>query len=71
MGRIIKASIESGIIPIVSTIPVRIGYEEKQVITFNEALVKVAQRYRVPLWDFGAAMEGLPKGGLAPDGVHP
>ncbi len=70
MGRIIKASIESGIIPIVSTIPVRIGYEE-QVITFNEALVKVAQRYRVPLWDFGAAMEGLPKGGLAPDGVHP
>lgn len=70
MGLIVKTSIENGIIPIISTIPVRIGYED-QVITFNEALVKVARRYNVPLWEFGGAMQSLPNAGLAPDGTHP
>ncbi len=70
MGLIVKKSIEMGIIPIISTIPVRIGYEQ-QVTDFNEALVKVARRYNVPLWEFGGAMQGLPDQGLAPDGIHP
>lgn len=70
MGLIVKASIENGVIPIISTIPVRVGYED-QVIAFNEALVKVARRYNVPLWEFGGAMQTLPDGGLAPDGTHP
>ncbi len=70
MGLIVKTSIENGIIPIISTIPVRVGYED-QVITFNEALVKVARRYNVPLWEYGGAMQSLPDAGLAPDGTHP
>lgn len=70
MGRIVKASMAQGVIPIISTIPVRVGYEEK-VVAFNEGLVKVARRYNVPLWEYGAAMQGLPDNGLAPDGVHP
>lgn len=70
MGRIVKASIEQGVVPIISTIPVRVGYEE-QTVAFNEGVVKVARRYSVPLWEYGAAMQGLPEHGLAPDGVHP
>ncbi len=70
MGLIVKTSIEHGVIPIISTIPVRIGYEE-QVTAFNEALVKVARRYNIPLWEYGGAMQSLPDAGLSPDGVHP
>ncbi|MCA0458833.1 MAG: SH3 domain-containing protein [Chloroflexi bacterium] len=70
MGRIVKASIEQGVVPIISTIPVRVGYEE-QTAKFNEGVVKVARRYSVPLWEYGAAMQPLPDHGLAPDGVHP
>ncbi len=70
MGLIVKTSIEQGIIPIISTIPVRVGYEQ-QVTDFNEALVKVARRYNIPLWEFGGAMQSLPDKGLSPDGVHP
>lgn len=70
MGLIVKTSIEHGIIPIISTIPVRLGYEQ-QVTEFNEALVKVARRYNIPLWEFGGAMQSLPDLGLSPDGVHP
>jgi hypothetical protein len=70
MGLIVKTSIEQGIIPIISTIPVRVGYEQ-QVTDFNEALIKVARRYNVPLWEFGGAMQSLPDKGLSPDGVHP
>ena len=70
IGRIIKISIENGIIPIVSTIPARVGYEE-QVTTFNEALIKVARRYNIPLIEYGGALQNLVDGGLSPDGVHP
>lgn len=70
MGLIIKTSIEQGIVPIVSTIPVRKGYEQ-QVSDFNDALIKVARRYNVPLWEFGGAMQSLPDQGLSPDGIHP
>lgn len=70
MGRIVKASIEQGVVPIISTIPVRVGYEE-QTAAFNEGVVKVARRYSVPLWEYGAAMQALPEHGLAPDGIHP
>ncbi len=70
MSLIVKTSIEQGIIPIISTIPVRLGYEQ-QVTDFNAALVKVARRYNVPLWEFGGAMQSLPDMGLAPDGIHP
>jgi hypothetical protein len=70
MGLIVKTSIEHGIIPIISTIPVRLGYEQ-QVAEFNQALAKVARRYNVPLWEFNGAMQSLPDLGLSPDGVHP
>lgn len=70
MALIVKRSIEQGVIPVISTFPTRAGYEE-QSAAFNQRVVKVAQRYDVPFWDYGGALAALPDGGLAPDGVHP
>ncbi|MEZ4668437.1 MAG: GDSL-type esterase/lipase family protein [Anaerolineae bacterium] len=70
IARLVKLSIEQGVIPIISTFPARVGYEE-QSAAFNARVVKVAQRYHVPLWDYDGAMAALPDYGLAPDGVHP
>lgn len=70
MERIITYSIERGVIPIVSTIPVREGYEAG-TIEFNEVIVSLTTEYQIPIWDYGAAMANLPDFGLGPDGVHP
>lgn len=66
----VRISIEMGVIPVLSTIPVRLGYEER-VIEFNNIVERVAARFEVPLWDYGAALDQVVGLGLAPDGVHP
>jgi hypothetical protein len=70
MRRIIELSIEQGIIPVVSTIPNRIEYEQ-QVAEFNAIIRRLAYQFGVPLWEYGLAMAYLPDGGLSTDGVHP
>jgi hypothetical protein len=70
LAQMVRLSMEMGVIPVLSTIPQRIGYEER-VAEFNAVVVKVAARFTVPLWDYGAALEGLTGLGLARDGVHP
>ncbi len=66
----VRTSIEMGVIPVLSTIPVRLGYEER-VIEFNAIVKRVAARFEVPLWDYGAALDDIVGFGLARDGVHP
>lgn len=70
LRKITEISIERGVIPVLSTIPNRVG-EEAAVIRFNQIVVSVAREYAVPLWDYGAAMRDLPDGGLDIDGAHP
>jgi hypothetical protein len=70
MRFIIRSSIEQGIIPVLSTLPVRIGYET-EVTEFNEIIKSLSAEFEVPLWDYGLAMESLPNHGLAEDGIHP
>ncbi len=70
MQRIIDISIERGIIPIISTIPPRRGYEE-QVLRFNQIIRELAQRNAIPLWDYGYAMAVNLPSSLTVDGVHP
>lgn len=70
LQQIIEFSIEQGVIPVLSTIPVRLGYEEK-VAQFNQVVVKNTGLYHIPLWDYSAAMATLPGYGLDSDGVHP
>jgi LysM repeat protein len=72
MRRVIDFTLERGIIPVISTIPplVRAGLEGR-VELLNGVLVRLAREYEVPLWDYWAALQGLPDQGLAGDGVHP
>lgn len=70
MRRIISMSIDRGIIPVVSTIPDRLGFEN-QVVQFNAIIRDLAREFEIPLWDYGWAMQRLPNNGLSTDGVHP
>lgn len=70
MRRIVEISIERGVIPVLSTIPMREGYEE-YVDLFNQLIIDIAQMYQVPLIDYGAALSSLSDLGLDWDGAHP
>lgn len=70
MTRIIETTIGQGIIPVLSTIPPRIDYEER-VDRFNQIVRDLAAEYHLPLVDYFAAMWTLPGFGLDEDGVHP
>ncbi|MDX2163587.1 MAG: SH3 domain-containing protein [bacterium] len=68
LQRITQISIDRGVIPVLSTIPNRAGFD---VSAFNQAVIATAQGSGVPLWDYWSAMQLLPNTGLSPDGVHP
>jgi hypothetical protein len=70
LQQIIEYSIQQGVIPVLSTISIRLGYEDK-VARFNQVVVKNTTLYNIPLWDFGTPMNSLPNFGLDTDGVHP
>ncbi len=70
MRRIIEISIEHGVIPVVSTIPPRPGYEAL-VDENNGIIIALARTYDIPLWDYYSAMKTLPNQGLSADNVHP
>ncbi len=72
LQRIISDSVSRGIIPVLSTIPAfhRTGYEGRPA-ELNVIVREVAQQNNVPLWDYAAAIAGLPNEGLSSDGIHP
>lgn len=69
INRIVEISIENGVIPVLSTLPVRLGHEG-QVEHFNAIIREIAGVRGLPLWDFYSASAGLPNSGLGGDGVH-
>ncbi|MBZ0303899.1 MAG: hypothetical protein K8J31_29445 [Anaerolineae bacterium] len=70
LRRIIDLSATMGVIPVVSTLPNREGFEA-EIEQFNAVIRDVTREFGIPLWDYGDAMSGLPNGGLSLDGVHP
>lgn len=68
LQRIVQITIDRGIIPIVSTIPNRSGFD---VTPYNQAIRQIAASNDIPLWDYWSAMQLLPNFGLHSDGVHP
>ncbi|MCC6805442.1 MAG: SH3 domain-containing protein [Anaerolineae bacterium] len=70
LRRIVRLTEGNGIIPILSTIPMRDGFASR-VQEFNRIVSEVASEYAIPLVDYGAAMLPLGMGGLDLDGVHP
>ena len=70
LSLIVQRTIDHGIIPILSTIPVRLGFADR-VQTFNRIIVAVARDHAIPLLDYGGAMLPLGAAGLDVDGAHP
>jgi hypothetical protein len=69
LERIVQLSVDRGIIPVLSLLPTRQGYESS-VVAFNQAVADTAAAYDVPLWNFGGAIYALDSNGLS-DGIHP
>jgi len=69
---IVQKSVAAGVIPVLSTIPPRVGYTAR-VSSYNAAIIAVAQAQQVPLWNYWRTFQGgaMVNGGLDPDGVHP
>lgn len=72
LRQIVQISIDSGVIPVISTIPDQFGtYGGGRVGQFNDIIRQVAADYGIPLWDYWLAMQPLPESGLGGDGIHP
>jgi hypothetical protein len=66
MRRILDTTIDRGIVPILTT--KADDLEGNGAV--NEVIVKLAREYDIPLWNYWAAVQPLPGGGLQEDGAH-
>ena len=70
MTRIIEISKEQGVIPVISTIPLRLDQVEA-IAEFNTIITELAIEHQIPLWDYAGELQGLPNNGLTTDNIHP
>jgi hypothetical protein len=71
MERIIVASLDAGIIPVVSTFAVHPSDPfQPQALLFNRRLIELAAQYQIPLINLWAATRILPNYGLDVDNIH-
>lgn len=70
LSRIVEICIDRGVVPVLTTIPHRVGFEAN-VDSFNTIIRNVATSQSLPLWDLKAALDNLPNHGLGGDGIHP
>jgi hypothetical protein len=71
MEKIIVASLDNGIIPVVSTFAVHPNDEfQPQALLFNQKLIELAAQYQIPLINLWAATRVLPNYGLDVDNIH-
>jgi hypothetical protein len=70
MERIIQLSLDWGVIPILSTIPMRPDIPET-IYAYNDQIRDLTASYNLPVWDYASAMNALPNYGLAWDNLHP
>ena len=69
MQRILDISLDSGVVPILSTLPPRRGFDGR-INEYNGVLRQLSVQYNVPLVDLHGALVKLPNQGLSADGVH-
>jgi hypothetical protein len=70
LSRIVEISLDWGVIPVLTTIPPRPGFEAA-IARLNTTIKEVSRAYAVPLVDYYTALAGLPELGLDVDRVHP
>lgn len=72
LQRVVEISINNGVIPVLSTIPpLTSAPVSDRINTINQTIRATARAYDVPLVDYYAALNSLPRKGLGADGVHP
>ena len=69
MRDVIEISIDKGVIPILSTVPLRLD-SPAQVDSYNAVLRRLAGEYSIPLWDLYNETINLPASGISSDTVH-
>ena len=69
MRDIIEISIDNGVVPIVSTVPLRLD-AQSQVQSYNEVIRRLTAEYDIPLWDLYNEVINLPNNGVSSDTVH-
>lgn len=70
LSEVVRRTLAYDIIPVLSTIPPRPGFE-RAVTAFNAQIKALSVEYSIPLIDYGRAMADLPDFGLDVDDVHP
>jgi uncharacterized protein YraI len=70
LDRIVTLTEALGIIPVLTTVPTRVDYEER-TREFNQIVTEVALVHQIPLLDYGGAMQPLGLAGFDLDQVHP
>lgn len=75
MRTLVRRSLTADVIPVLSTIPPRTDSATyaARVDPYNRAIIAVARRTRVPLWNYWRALQGprIVNDGLHTDGIHP
>lgn len=62
-----------GVIPVVSTIPMRKdkAAASADLAAYNLAIIAVARAHAAPIWNYWLAMQNLPDNGISTDMLHP
>lgn len=73
LDRIVRITIDHGIIPVLSTIPPTNDHPDRnaRIGDYNQIVLSIARAYDIPVWHYWQAMVNLPGQGLGPDGIHP
>lgn len=66
MRAIIDYSIQNGVLPVLAT---KADNDEGDG-SINATIVRLANEYEIPLWNYWRAVQSLPDQGLQPDGAH-
>ncbi len=69
MRDVIEISIDNGVVPILSTVPLRLD-SPAQIDSYNGVLRRLAGEYSIPLWDLYNETINLPDHGISSDTVH-
>ena len=70
---VVECILTYGSIPILSTLPSNLtdAAHVEAVLEYNRVLLKVADKHKIPIWNYWRALWDLPNQGMSPDGLHP
>ena len=66
LRQVVEQTIAQGVVPILVTKADNLEGDH----SINQVIVKLANEYQIPLWNFWRAVQDIPNGGLREDGFH-